>query len=181
MSKNEGLVALREFLAARELPMPYVPAEIAGEIAPLEEGLFAAGDVAGELIAVRDGATLAEGDVLPTSIVVGLGGRGMQSSTILYHLAEEPLILLVDLPWAEVYGSREDEIAEVEEAFRQIETLVAEAPRLLDAGDRLVVTSSDDAGTSFLVYTVGSGASVVRSPAWRNAFSLGEILMQLEE
>jgi hypothetical protein len=175
-----GIAQLQTFLRERGLSTPYLPDELKADIAPMGNDLFGAGECAEELVDVRSAATVAEGDSLPTSVVVGLGGRGMQSSTLLYRLAEEPVVLLVDLPWAEVYGNREDEIAEAGEAFADIDTLLTQVPTLLNAGERLIVTSSEQAGTSYLVYEIGSAVSVARSTSWVNVTGLGDVVAQLE-
>lgn len=173
---NADMQALIEFLRERNLPLPYIPEALGAEVVALGENLYGAGENAAQIVDLQKAAELAESGSLVPSVAIGLGGRGMQSSTLIYHLAQEPLLLLFDIPWGTSYGSRTDEAAEVQEYFDVAAELVKRAPEALREGDRLIVTASPGAGISFLVQDVGAADPIVRSTAWQGVDSIGEVL-----
>lgn len=163
------------------MSLPYVPATLAGEMHTMGDSLFGGGEAAEALVSMLSAVTAADAGPLTTSLVIGLGGRGMQSSTLLYHLAEEPLLLLIDIPWGQTYGDRSDEVGEATAAFAVVQAIREAAHSALSEGERLVVTSSGGARTSVLVQRAGERTPIARSPDWVQLNRLADVAGWLRE
>lgn len=172
---GDGLGTLEAFLKERDLSLPYIPATLAGEIHSMGDSLYGGGEAAEALVSMLSAVTAADAGPLATSLVIGLGGRGMQSSTLLYHLAEEPLLLLIDIPWGQTYGERADEVVEATAAFASVQAIREAADSALSAGERLVVTSSGGARTSLLRQALGDKSPIARSPDWVQVNRLADV------
>lgn len=176
----DGLARLRGFLASRELPLPYIPSSLLADVRALDETTFVAGDGGERLVGTYSALQSGEESLAP-ALAIGLGGRGMQSSTLFYHLALESLLLLVSVAWGQVYGDHEEEVEEARRVFKQIEEFVISAPPLTPHGKRLIVSASANEGTAWLMLNGDARENLLESAAWQNAADLSDALAQIRQ
>jgi hypothetical protein len=154
-----------------ELPFPPIPRELAGELRPLDQWLFASREIEAsplDLDLFLDEAIAGEA---PDYVLLGQAGYGISNLAIHYFLVVGPLALFVQVRWGGAYTDNEAAVARMRGAFSGAEELIvaAEAARAdgrLGPRERLVVVDSEREGRRFARVEVGSDEGAI---AWCRA------------
>ena len=106
-------------------------------------------------------------------VMVGRGGRGMQSNALCYYLVSAPLAVFIQSSWGSVYTDQQADAALVDQRFALAQRLYRAAHDACARGriapdERLVVLASNFSGGSWIrIRPPVDEMTFVRSPDWR--------------
>lgn len=151
---STALLEAQQVFGAAGLPCPYVPTEMRGQVARLEEWVYGTRADTSSLYDlgwfVREvGATPVQDYVL-----FGQAGHGLNSRAMHYYLVRGRLALFLQLAWNGAYENHAEATQVVSERFAQAEALsqaveTAQHQGRFDPTERLIVVASDFYGSSW--------------------------------